>query len=174
MVGGSRVSALGGNTYSLPTLGHGVPVEATLCFNLLDPSVRIIHMKWVENGKCDILSGEGKKKKLSTVGAQRCQQDPGRRSTVSHGGRRQWRVCLHPPVEGLRCHWKTFLGQGVSINIIVFVVVSKNWTKKSELKLTLKIDFISFVDKDRENEKEKKSVVSPSFMCTHQCGIIYI
>lgn len=42
------------------------------------------------------------------------------------------------------------------------------------LKLTLKIDFISFVDKDRENEKEKKSVVSPCFMCTHQCGIIYI
>lgn len=41
------------------------------------------------------------------------------------------------------------------------------------LKLTLKIDFLSFIDKDREKEKEKKSVVSPSFMCTPQCRIIY-
>lgn len=27
--------------------------------------------------------------------------------------------------------------------------------------MSLKVDFFSFVDKDRENEKEKKSVVSP-------------
>lgn len=37
---------------------------------------------------------------------------------------------------------------------------------------TLKLNFLSFVDKDRENEKEKKSVVSPSFMCTLQRRII--
>lgn len=34
------------------------------------------------------------------------------------------------------------------------------------LKLSLNIDLLSSVDKDKENEKEKKSVVSPSFMCT--------
>lgn len=95
-------------------------------------------MKCVENGKCDILSGVCVAGKLSTVGAQRCHPDPGSSCTVSHGGRQQWWVCLHPPVEGLRCRWKIFLGQGVSINITVFVVASKITTKKSEL---LKTDF---------------------------------
>lgn len=48
------------------------------------------------------------------------------------------------------------------------------------LKLTLKFDFVSFVDKDRENKKEKKSVVSllyalPSVVCVYnKVGRLYI
>lgn len=59
-------------------------------------------------------------------------------AAVSYVGRQQWWVCLHPSMEGLRCHWKKFLGQGVRVNIIVFVVVLKIRSKKSEL---FKTDF---------------------------------
>lgn len=54
-----------------------------------------------------------------------------------HVGRQQWWVCLHPPMEGLRCHQKTFR-PGSKCKHDFFVVVLKTRTKKSEL---LKADF---------------------------------
>lgn len=111
---------LGQNPCPLP------PVEGPLAALICEDH----NMKCVENGKCNTPS----EKKPSTGGAQRCQLDPGSSCTVSCGGRQQWRVCLHPPAQGLHCHWKTFLGQGVSVNITVFVVVSKIKRKSESLK----------------------------------------